>query len=198
MDRMRARCALFAAWGLLGVAAGGGALALALEGEVVPIVKPNLAGGDRVTVGSQYADFACRTLGGGEVRLSEVVGSKVVLLQFWGIRCAPCLEEMKFLSLLQDEYGSRGLQVFGVNVDRAGPDVIVAAMAGRNAAPRYPILLDPELQAARRYTKWLVPVTVLIDRQGTVVAIHTGYRAELDAVIKAEVEEILGRTPYVP
>lgn len=192
-----AKIALLAALVVLGPLAWAGQESPRLAGDVVSIHQADFVGNRRVVVGGTYLDFTSPMFGGGTVRLSDLVGPKVVLLQFWGIRCAPCLEEMKFLNRLQDEYGPSGLQVLGVNVDKMSPNLIAAAMEGRNAAAHYPVALDPEMQVAKNYTRWLVPVTVLIDRQGIVAAMHTGYRPDLDAIITAEVKQVLWR-PYDP
>lgn len=147
----------------------------------------------KVEVGRPYFDFTAPELMGGTVRLSSLVGKKVVLLQFWGIRCAPCLAEMEFLVGLQSRYRGRGLQVVGVNTDRASPAQLTEALVAREIEPVYPHVLDPNLTIARHYTQWLIPVTVLIDRSGVVRAVHTGYKPELAGAIEAEVEALLGR-----
>lgn len=163
------------------------------EGEVwqLETVVPLEEG--KVEVGRPYFDFTAPELMGGTVRLSSFVGKKVVLLQFWGIRCAPCLAEMEFLVDLQSRYRGRGLQVIGVNTDRASPTQLTEALVARKIEPAYPHVLDPNLAIARHYTQWLIPVTVLIDRSGVVRAVHTGYRPELAAAIEAEIEALLGR-----
>lgn len=43
----------------------------------------------------------------------------VVLVNFWATWCVPCREEFPDLSRLQQNYGSRGLQVLGVSTDFA-------------------------------------------------------------------------------
>jgi thiol-disulfide isomerase/thioredoxin len=43
----------------------------------------------------------------------------VVLVNFWATWCVPCREEFPDLSRLQQDYGSRGLQVLGVSTDFA-------------------------------------------------------------------------------
>ena len=52
---------------------------------------------------------------GTTTKVSERKG-KVLLLNLWGIWCAPCREEMPHLIKLQDEYKDRGFEVIGLNV----------------------------------------------------------------------------------
>ncbi|MBE0618751.1 MAG: TlpA family protein disulfide reductase [Proteobacteria bacterium] len=163
------------------------------EGDVVPVSVSTPPRDGKVVVGDPYRDFGAPELMGGTVRLSDLVGRKVVLLQFWGIRCAPCLAEMEFLTRLQVKHQDRGLQVVGVNTDRATPAQLTEALVSRKIEPAFPHVLDPDFAISKHYTRWLIPVAVLIDRSGVVRAIHTGYKPELEGTIEAEVEALLGR-----
>jgi peroxiredoxin len=161
------------------------------EGEVVSVEAPSPRETGKVRVGGAYFDFTGSLLQGGEFRLADVVGKKVVLLQFWGIRCGPCLQEFELLERLYRTYAERGLVVVGVNTDGAEPQRLSKAMAERQVGPSYPVVLDRDFAAATHYTHWLVPVSVLIDRKGVVRAVHTGYKPELDADIEAELVGVL-------
>ncbi len=179
--------------GVLVVALLAGCAAVRPEGDVVRVEAPAPPADGKVKVGQGYFDFTARDLAGREMRLSSLVGPKVVLLQFWGIRCAPCLAEMGFLSDLQDRLGPRGLQVIGVNTDRVDAGALARAMRERGLEPSYPIVLDADFSISRHYTNWLIPVTVLIDRRGVVRVIHTGYKPELGEKIARDVAQTLGR-----
>jgi peroxiredoxin len=163
------------------------------EGAVVPLATPRPPGDGTVEVGKPYFDFTAPTLGGGKLSLSEILGQKAVLLQFWSISCKPCLEEIQLLSRLQAEYGRLGLQVIGVNIDNGGPARLRETLRTRGIVLPYPVALDPTRTASARYAPWAVPVTVLIDRTGMVRAVHTGYKPAVAARIEGEVGALLGR-----
>ncbi len=171
----------------------GGCAGLAPEGEVYRVEAPVPSNNGKAAVGAPYVDFEAAAMDGSTFRLRDLVGQKVVLLQFWGIRCAPCLAEIPFLSRLQERYGPAGLQVVGVNTDRVAAEQLRKALDSRKLTPTYPVVLDPEFAVAKSYTHLLIPVSVLIDLRGSVTAIHTGYKPELDSVIEAEVEGLLPR-----
>ena len=58
-----------------------------------------------------------KDLGGKEFRLKDCCGSDAVLLFFWSFFCGPCREEMPLINEMARQYGSKGLQVIGVNLD---------------------------------------------------------------------------------
>jgi len=209
--RLRVVLVLAACLGLGGCArsfeVGAGAqgappLRRAPEGDVVPVELPAKSPSGsaapeapataeaRAEVGRPYRDFSARRLEGGQLRLSDFVGPKAVVLQFWGVRCAPCLAEMAFLSEMQALHAQR-LQVIGVNTDRAPDEQLRLAMASRAIAPAFPVVADPDFSISSHYTQWLVPVSVLIDRKGIVRSIHTGYNVELASALRAEIEAVL-------
>ncbi|MDF1554670.1 MAG: TlpA disulfide reductase family protein [Deferrisomatales bacterium] len=175
----------------LTLAGAAGCATVRPEGEVVPVEAPTPRETGKVEVGQPYFDFTGPLLRGGEFSLAKAVGRQVVLLQFWGIRCGPCLQEFRLLDRLYEAYRNRGLLVLGVNTDGLDAVKLTRAMAERGISPSYPVMLDREFSAAAHYTQWLVPVSVLIDRQGVVRAVHTGYKPELDPVIEAELVGIL-------
>ncbi|HUT28816.1 MAG TPA: M56 family metallopeptidase [Sedimentisphaerales bacterium] len=53
---------------------------------------------------------------GSAVKLSDLRG-KVLLLDFWGYWCAPCMAEMPKLMDLHDKYSDKGLVIIGVHDD---------------------------------------------------------------------------------
>ena len=54
-------------------------------------------------VGDQLSDFSVELLGGGEFRLSDYRG-RVVIINFWGTTCAPCIAELPYFEQLKTTY----------------------------------------------------------------------------------------------
>jgi thiol-disulfide isomerase/thioredoxin len=99
---------------------------------------------------------------------------QVVVLNFWAPWCPPCREEMPDFIKLQDKYHERGLVFIGVALDEKIKVQAFADEIGVN----YPILLG-EMEAvdlARKIGNRLggLPFTVVIDRNGSIVASEVG------------------------
>ena len=104
----------------------------------------------------------------GKLSLAEYRG-QVVVLNFWALWCAPCREEMPALDELQAELGGDDFQVVTIATGRNAPEKI-AEFFDETGVTNLPTLLDPKQQLSRQMGVVGLPVTVLIDRDGTEVA----------------------------
>jgi thiol-disulfide isomerase/thioredoxin len=56
---------------------------------------------------------------------------KPLLMTFWATWCEPCRDEYPMLNELAKEYGSKGLQVVGVNFDQEGDLILMRRFIAR-------------------------------------------------------------------
>jgi peroxiredoxin len=115
-------------------------------------------------LGRVAPDFALRASVGPTVRLSEHRG-EVVVLSFWSSRCTSCRTQLTALNRSFGTYRSAGLTMYGVGVD---DDPTQAREFARSARVDFALLLDPAKTVSRSYEVDNLPMTVLIDRNGTV------------------------------
>lgn len=119
-------------------------------------------------------DFALRTFGGHNVRLSEFRGN-VVVISFWATWCGPCQQELPRLKDLHERYERAGLVTLGINLD---DDFGRARDMGQRLAIDFSLLFDQTRDVARLYQVDAMPMTVLIDREGRVRHVHEVFRAD--------------------
>jgi peroxiredoxin len=154
--------------------AGGGALAgllvialvWALAGRSAGAALPPAAPATRPA-----PDFALPGLDGQTVRLSDYRG-KVVLLNFWYTGCAPCREETPALQAAYQKFAPQGLEFIGMNVlanERKGADGLadIRSFLGSHNVT-YPIALDADSQSGRDYQVYVLPTSLMIDREGKI------------------------------
>ncbi len=122
--------------------------------------------------GQPAPDFALRSLGGENLRLSEHLG-EVVLINFWATWCGPCRQEMPLLDELYARYKLAGLTVLGVNIDDSAER---AAEMASTLKVSYPVLFDERKDVSRSYQIGAMPFTVLIDREGVVRHVTEGFK----------------------
>lgn len=149
-------------------------------------------GEDKFKPGDKAPDFTLKSIADAEVKLSSFAGAKVVLLNFWGLRCGACLEEMPYLEQFHQKYRDKGLAVLGVDTDGVGPSEVIATLKEVGVAVTYPLLVDPDFTVTDLYTNFLVPLTIVIDKTGTIQYIHTGFEKGTEKQYEDAVKKALG------
>jgi peroxiredoxin len=115
--------------------------------------------------------FSLQSVRGGSVSLAQFKGD-VVMINFWASWCGPCRQEMPLLDSIYKQYRDMGFTLLGVNVE---PDAGSADAWLKKTPVSYPILFDPKSQVSQLYQVQAMPTTVIIDRQGIVRYVHSGY-----------------------
>ncbi len=148
--------------------------------------------------GTRATDFAVRDVKGRTVRLSDYLGKKTVLLDFWATYCEPCLGEMPHLEKMYEENKDRGFVIIALAMD--GPETVaeVPSFAARNGLT-FPVVLDADSHVASIYNpKSSAPLSVLIDKRGNVVRVREGYNPGDEALVAADVARALGDEAGAP
>jgi thiol-disulfide isomerase/thioredoxin len=111
---------------------------------------------------------------GGHLALRDLRGRPVVMA-FWATWCAPCRADLPLLAAVERAY--RDAELAAVPVDYQESAEAVHDFA-RGAGIDLQLYLDADGAVARRFGVGLpqagLPVTVLIDRDGTVVSVLLG------------------------
>jgi thiol-disulfide isomerase/thioredoxin len=161
----------------LAVALIAGAIGFWLATHDEPALPPAPAAS---TVPEFRPDFSLATVEGPQRSTADLKG-KAVVFNFWATWCAPCRREIPLLNRLQAEHADRGLQIVGIALDTQEN---VAAY--QQEVPLNYLSLYGELEAmavGRAFGQDLygLPVSVFTDKNGRIVAVHTGELTEADA-----------------
>jgi len=146
---------------------------------------------DKFKVGDKSVDFTAADLEGNQVTLSSFQGQKVVLLNFWGLRCGACIEEMPHLNALHEKYKDKGVIVLAVDTDGVDAAMIHETMQELGIVQKYTVLLDQEFSITDTYTNFLVPLNIIIDKAGVIQFIHTGYEKGMEVDIENALKKAL-------
>ena len=137
---------------------------------------------------STAPEIKLKDLRGRPLKVSDYRG-KILLINFWATWCIPCRAEIPDLLRLQRQYRHRGLRVIGV----AYPPQTRAEVRRfvRRLRINYPIALGTEATKALFDNSGVLPVTVVIDRDGMVREVIKGvlYHDEFDERIKPLLNE---------
>ena len=138
------------------------------------------------------SDFTLPSLSGGNISLSDYLGKKVILINFFATWCDPCMKEMPKLNAMQAELGDRGLQVISISVDDAKDHSKVKALIKRwKYAPV--VLLDAETRVVNTYNpRKDMPWTMVIGKDKKIHHKKKGFTDGDEKKMRQWVEELLG------
>ncbi len=107
----------------------------------------------------------------------EMLAGKVVLINFWATWCPPCMAELPRFVELYRENKERGLVVVSINVD---DDPAVAETVLKTTDRSFVLLHDHGLGGitSRTFRVTTLPMTLLVDRTGTIRQVSLGYSKE--------------------
>ncbi|GEM_PF-2009244 len=141
-------------------------------------------------VGGPVQDFDLPVADGSGSRLSPAQSrGRVLLLNFWGTWCKPCLKELPEFERLQRSYGDLGLSVVAVATDEEVEGVhefvqdhdltMGIAYQGEGAAGAYGI---------RTF-----PFSFVVDHEGVIRAAYDGYKEGCMGSLESDIRAQLGR-----
>lgn len=149
-------------WLLAALAA---AVAVAILAPLLLAPAAKTAGPAGLT-GESAPIFSLRNDDGAAVSLAEYRG-RVVVMNLWASWCPPCRAEMPDLQRLSRRDAAAGVVVIGVN---QGESAQRAKAFARSLRITYPVWLDADQRYGRIFTALGLPTTVIVGRDGRVVA----------------------------
>jgi peroxiredoxin len=128
----------------------------------------------KVEIGKKAPDFELVDLEGEKHRLSDYEGQGV-FLNFWGTFCKPCEKEFPYIDNQYKQFKDNGVQVLAVDVGET--ELAVNKFVERHNLT-FPVVIDKAGDVQTAYGINPLPITFLIDKDGTVVKSHTGQLTE--------------------
>ena len=121
---------------------------------------------------------------GHEVNLGELKGN-VVLIDFWGVWCSPCISMMPLLAHLNDEYAKHGLVILGVH-SQQGADRILQFLESN---PKdWANIVDRDKSLEKSYHVDRFPALYLVDKRGH-IRVAQPHVVGLEDAVKRLLEE---------
>ena len=134
-------------------------------------VKANRLANDNLAPGKIAPDFEeLKTDRTSTMKLSDLRG-QVVLLDFWASWCGPCRRENPTVVRLYEQYKDQGFTVMSVSLDKDKDKWLQAIERDKLSWPNHVSDLNGWASSApKKYGVSGIPFTVLIDRDGKIIA----------------------------
>ncbi len=142
-----------------------------------------------VKPGEKSPDFTAKTLSGQDLKLSALHG-KVVLLDFWASWCEPCKKELPILSKMAPRLKAKGIEIVAVNID---DDKAKAAAFVKEKGINLTVVPDAGKQIVGKWEPPKMPSSFVVDKAGTVRAVHGGFEPGDEAKLEAELTALVNK-----
>lgn len=147
-----------------GASASGPASASPGAGSGGPGSSPSGGAGALFHIGEEAPALAVPQVGGGTIDLAALRGTPV-WVNFMGTYCPPCLDEFPLMNGFAARYADDGLVILAIDV---GEDEGTVAAFAESLDATFPLGLDTDGSAQRRWDAVALPVHFWIDRDGII------------------------------
>jgi thiol-disulfide isomerase/thioredoxin len=135
------------------------------EKNIAPVMLPASA-----------LDASLKTVDGKPFKLSDLKG-KVLVIDLWATWCGPCRSEVPELVQMQTEYGPRGFEVIGLDIDPESDTAEDVSKFSKEFNINYKVAFI-EAELARSLMRGgNIPQSLVVGRDGQVVVHFTGFSA---------------------
>ncbi len=142
---------------------------------------PNISGAGAATsaLPASILGAEFKGLDGQPIKLSDYAG-KVLVVDMWATWCPPCREEIPHLVEVSKQYAGRGVEVIGLDIDPAQDDAETVRNFAKQFKVNYKIgWAEQDIALALMNGEGSIPQTLVISRDGRVLAHFRGYSAAL-------------------
>ncbi|MFC3881525.1 redoxin domain-containing protein [Algoriphagus namhaensis] len=122
-----------------------------------------------LSIGQVAPEIESTNPNGELLKLSDYRG-KYVLIDFWAAWCKPCRQENPNLVRMYAQYKDKGLEIFGVSLDRAREPWVEAIATDGLTWPQVSDLTYFDGPAPTTYQINAIPASFLLDPEGRIVA----------------------------
>ena len=122
-------------------------------------------------IGSVMPDFEFTDFNGKKGRLSQFRG-KYLLVDFWGMWCPPCRQELPYLKAAYSRFQARGFEILGMNTDEVEILSQVKLRLKDNGMNWTQAKRESIMGVIRTLRINSFPTTVLLDPEGKVVSVN--------------------------
>ncbi len=116
---------------------------------------------------------------------SNSIKNKVLLIDFFGNYCAPCIMSLPVINRLHERYKDADVEIVSVDLDNGEEALKFAAKYNM----KYPVYVNGKTVANDFHVSG-IPAFYLIDKQGNVVTAYDGYSEDLEKNLITQIDKL--------
>ncbi len=125
-------------------------------------------------MGGLAPDFSLKTVDEKDVKLSDYLGKKVLMVNLFGTWCGPCRAETPGFVKVYEEYKEKGVEFISVAMERQDPKKTIPAFQEQYQVP-WPIVVDGTGSNIRTlYPGNAVPRNAIVGKDGKIIYYRPG------------------------
>jgi thiol-disulfide isomerase/thioredoxin len=136
-----------------------------VENKIEPVMLP-----------ANALDAPLKTVDGKPFKLSDLKG-KVLVIDLWATWCGPCRSEVPELVQMQTEYGPRGFEVIGLDIDPDSDSAEDVSKFSKEFKINYKVAFAEADLARSLMRGGNIPQSLVVGRDGQVIVHFTGFSA---------------------
>ena len=115
-----------------------------------------------------------KMLDGSSAKLYDFLKDGPMIVDFWATWCEPCKKQMYHLNKFHQHFKDAGFKVLTVNTDTPKSMGKVKSYI-RSKKFKFMVAVDPNGQVKKKLKAQLMPTTILVGKDGSVLYRHQGY-----------------------
>lgn len=141
--------------------------------------------------GDKLPNIVLTDLNGQKVDLSSYSeNGKITVISFWATWCTPCKKELNNIAeLYADWQEDFNAEVVAISIDDARNRAKVKPYVD-GVGWEYDVLLDVNGDTKRAFSYQSVPFTVVVNKDGEIVDMHTGYVEGNEYLLEEKLEKL--------
>jgi len=138
-------------------------------------------------LGKAAPAFDLPLLDGSRVKLQDLKDKQVVVVDFWATWCGPCRLSLPIVAELAEIYKAKDIAFYAVN---EGDSEGTVRKFLENTKLKLTVALDKDGKVGQDYDARSIPLMVLVGKDGSVQAVHTGYDPDMKKKLAAELDAL--------
>tara|TARA_B100001245_G_scaffold224508_1_gene198328 strand:+ start:79 stop:642 length:564 start_codon:yes stop_codon:yes gene_type:complete len=115
-----------------------------------------------------------KMLDGKYAKLYDFLSDGPMIIDFWATWCEPCKKQMKHLNNFHNHFSDTGFKVLTINTDTPKSTSKVKSYV-RSKKFDFFVAVDPNNQVMKKMRVKLMPTTILVGKDASIIYRHQGY-----------------------